>query len=88
MLEFFDGVLDKARAAGRKPLCLVGNMTWARGKMDFDALMDFERRVEPVLRREKARALCLYDVRKFSGPQVLRALKGHPDTAHHPLMLG
>jgi hypothetical protein len=87
MLEFFDGVLEKARSAG-KTLCVVGNTSWARGKMDFNSLMDFERRVDPLLRREKARALCQYDVRRFSSPQVLRALKCHPDTARYPLMLG
>jgi MEDS: MEthanogen/methylotroph, DcmR Sensory domain len=87
MLEFFRPVFEEARAAG-KAVHLVGNMYWAHGKMDFDTLMDFEARVDALLRRFHVEALCQYDVRRFSGPQVLRALKCHPDTGRYPLMTG
>jgi hypothetical protein len=87
MLEFFRPVFEEARAAG-KAIHLVGNMYWAHGKMDFDTLMDYEARVDPLLRRFRVKALCQYDVRRFPGPQLLRALKCHPDTGRYPLMIG
>ena len=87
MFEFFHPVFEEARAAG-KAIRVVGNMYWTHGKMDFDTLMDYEARVDPLLRRFRVKALCQYDVRRFPGQQLLRALKCHPDTGRYPLMLG
>jgi hypothetical protein len=87
MLEFFRPVFEKVRAAG-KTARIVGKMDWSRGKMDFGTLMAFEARVDPLLRRFRAQAMCQYDVRRFSSPQLLRALKCHPDTRRFPLILG
>jgi len=87
MLEFFRPVFEEARAAGTA-IRVVGDMYWAHAKMDFDTLMDFEARVDPLLRRFRVTALCQYDVRRFSGQQLLRALKCHRDTGRYPLMLG
>ena len=87
MFEMFSPVFEEARAAGQA-IYLVGNMSWTQGKMDFDTLMDYEARVDPLLRRFHVKALCQYDVRRFSSQRLLRALKCHPDTRRYPLMLG
>ena len=87
MLEFFRPVFEEARAAG-KAIHVVGNMYWSQGKMDFDTLMDFEARVDPLIERFRVQALCQYDVRRFPSPQLLRALKCHRETRRYPLMLG
>jgi hypothetical protein len=87
MLEFFRPLFEEARAAG-KTIRIVGNMTWSQRKMDFDTLMEFEARVDPLLRQFRTQAMCQYDVRHFRGPELLRALRCHSDTSRYPLMLG
>jgi hypothetical protein len=87
MLALLRGIFREARAAG-KTVHLIGNMSWAQGKMDFDALMEFETRVERLIRRFRAEAICQYDLSRFSGQQALRALKCHPETTRRPLILG
>jgi hypothetical protein len=86
VLDFLAPIFEEARAAG-KTVRGVGNMTWARRYMDFDALMDYEARVDPLLRQFGAQAICQYDVRRFRGSELLRALRCHPDTSRYPLML-
>jgi hypothetical protein len=87
MLAFFRPIFEEARADG-KAIYLVGDMSWSQRKMDFDTLMDFEARVDRLLRQFEVKALCQYDVRRFSGPRLLRALKVHRDTERYPLTLG
>jgi DNA-binding MarR family transcriptional regulator len=87
MLEFFHAAFQEARAAGTTVRC-VDNMSWTRGTMNFDAVMDYEARLDPLLRRFRGQALCQYDVRRFPGRQLLRALKCHADTNRYPVMLG
>jgi DNA-binding MarR family transcriptional regulator len=86
MLEFLEGVLQETRAGGTT-VRIMGNMSWAHTKMNFDTLMDFEARLDPLLRRFRGQALCQYDVRRFTGPQLLSALRCHPETRRYPLML-
>jgi DNA-binding MarR family transcriptional regulator len=86
MLEFLEGVLQEARAAGTT-VRAVDNMSWTRGAMNFDTVMDYEARIDPLLRRFRGQALCQYDVRRFAGRQLLRALQCHPDTSRYPVML-
>jgi hypothetical protein len=87
MLETLQGIFQEARAAGTA-IRVMDNMNWARKKMNFDTLMDYERRVEPLLRRFRGQAMCQYDVRRFPGHQLLRAMKCHPDMSRFPVMLG
>jgi MEDS: MEthanogen/methylotroph, DcmR Sensory domain len=87
VLGYLGPIFEEAKAAGTT-VCAVDNMSWTHAKMDFDRLMDYEKRVDPLIRQFKAKALCQYDVHRFSGPQLLRALKCHTDTARYPLMIG
>jgi DNA-binding MarR family transcriptional regulator len=84
ILESVHRILQDAHAAG-KTVRGVDNMSWSQGKLDFDSLMDYEARVDPLLRRFQAQAICQYDVRRFAGPQLLRALRSHPDASRYPL---
>jgi hypothetical protein len=86
MLGFLGRVFERAKAAGTT-VRVVDNMSWAQDKMDFNALIAYEERVDPLIRQFKARALCQYDVRRFSSPQLLKALKCHSDTARYPVVL-
>jgi DNA-binding MarR family transcriptional regulator len=87
MLAAFTEIFEKAQADG-KTIRGVDNISWSRGKIDFDSLMDYETRVDALLRRFGADGLCQYDVRRYRGPELLRALKAHPDMARCPMMLG
>jgi DcmR-like sensory protein len=86
-LEFLHGIFRKARADGES-IRFVDDMSWAReGGVGFDQLMDFEARLDPMARRFRVDVLCLYDVRRHSGPQLLRALGHHPDSEHYPIRI-
>jgi hypothetical protein len=86
LLEAVQRIFEEAKTAGRT-VRAVGNVS-GYGKMDFRTLMEYEPRVDALLRRFGAQVICQYDVRRFEGPQLLRALKVHPDTSRYPLMTG
>ena len=62
-------------------------MAWAYHQgIEGDELMDFESRYNQTLaRRFPVVSVCQYDARRFSGTDVLGALKCHEDTFRYPL---
>jgi hypothetical protein len=86
LLEALQRIFQEAKTSGRM-VRAVGNVA-GYGKTDFRALMEYEPRVDALLRRFGVQAICEYDVRRFKGPELLRALKAHPDTSRYPLMMG
>lgn len=87
MLEALDNAFGAAMENGYSRLRLVGDMAWFRDYgMSADELVDFETRYDlqighsyPIV------SLCLYDARKFSGVEILHALRSHSDTFDLPL---
>jgi excisionase family DNA binding protein len=71
--------------AGARSLHLVGDM-WGLGRsVSPRALVAFERSYEEQLApRFPVVALCMYDLRSFTGTAILYELKGHPDTFRYP----
>ena len=86
-LAYFEAAFIADTCAGIKALRVVGDMAWIFGKgMDFDDLKRFEIAYNYELaHRFPVVSLCLYDVREFSGQNVLGALKCHEDTFEYPL---
>lgn len=78
--------LDSTRH-GEQYIRVLGDMAWAIDKgMSVDELMDFEMRYNHSLAKKFAVvSLCQYDARKFSGTEILNALKNHEDTFQYPL---
>lgn len=87
MLTYLDGAFGEALNQGFSKLRLVGDMTWFLDQgLDGDDLVNFETRYDcqighsyPIV------SLCLYDARRFSGVDLLHALRSHSDTFDLPL---
>jgi excisionase family DNA binding protein len=83
--EYLESQLQGAIRAGAQSLCAVGDM-WGLGRsVSPRALVEFERTYEEqIAPRFPVVALCMYDLRRFTGTAILDALKGHPDTFRYP----
>jgi excisionase family DNA binding protein len=84
--RFFETAMKKAEAEGVESFCVVGDMWGLRllvsSKEMVELEIGFERLIVP---RFPVVALCAYDARKFTGLELLDALKDHEDTFKFPL---
>jgi len=87
MCRFVEHSLVMATNAGVRAFRLLGDMTWCQHRgMTCDELIEYESRYNyAIARRFPLVSVCQYDVREFSGPAVLNALKCHEDTFNYPL---
>lgn len=87
MLAALDEAFGTAMEEGFGKLRLVGDMAWFLDQgLSGEELVNFETRYDrqighsyPII------SLCLYDARRFSGIEILHALKSHADTFDLPL---
>jgi len=76
--EFFEGGMRVAEQAGLNSFRLFADMIGARQHMSFEQLLDLERGLdEAIVHKHHMTALCAYDVRTFSGIELLAALRSH-----------
>jgi MEDS: MEthanogen/methylotroph, DcmR Sensory domain len=84
--RFFEVAMKKAEAEGVDSFCVVGDMWGLRMMVSSKEMVElevgFERLIVP---RFPVVALCAYDARKFTGLELLDALKDHDDTFRFPL---
>jgi len=87
MCRFVEQSLMAATRSGLRSFRLLGDMTWClRLGMTYEELYAYEIRYDnAIARRYPLVSVCQYDVREFSGPAVLNALKCHEDTFNYPL---
>ncbi len=87
MCRFVEHSLVMATRAGLRSFRLLGDMSWCLHQgMTQDQLIAYEARYNyDIARRFPLVSVCQYDVRDFSGPAVLNALKCHEDTFNYPL---
>lgn len=87
MCRFVEHSLVMATRAGMQSFRLLGDMSWCLALgMNYDDLLAYEMRYNhEVARRFPLVSVCQYDVRDFSGPAVLNALKCHEDTFNYTL---
>ena len=87
MCRFVEHSLMLATRAGMRSFRLLGDMSWCLALgMSYDDLLAYEMRYShEVARRFPLVSVCQYDVRDFSGPAVLNALKCHEDTFNYSL---
>lgn len=87
MCRFVEQSLMMATRSGTRSFRLLGDMTWClRLGMTYEELYAYEIRYDnAIARRFPLVSVCQYDVREFSGPAVLNALKCHEDTFNYPL---
>ena len=73
-------------AGGAHTLRLVGDVWGLAKKITRDELVEFEHGYDQIIaRRFPVVTLCLYDVRRFSSLDALRALQGHGDGLRYPV---
>lgn len=83
---YFETEMKKAEAAGVGSFRLVGDMWGMRKKISARELTEFEVGLDrTVVLVFPVVILCMHDVRKFSGVEILDALKNHRDTFRVPL---
>ena len=84
--RFFEIAITKAEDAGVHSFRVVGDMWGLRllvsAKQMIELELGFERLIVP---RFPVVALCAYDARKFSGVELLDALRDHEDTLKFPV---
>ena len=85
---FYKRLTREARKGGQN-LCLASDMSWAQSRnLHVDAMFDYEKRLDALARQASLRVLCVYDARRFSSGDFLRAVKCHRDHARYPIVLG
>jgi excisionase family DNA binding protein len=84
--RFFETAMKKAEEEGVDSFRVVGDMWGLRLKVSAKQMIQlevgFERLIVP---RFRVVALCAYDARKFTGVELLDALKDHDDTFKFPM---
>ena len=76
--EFLERGMSGAERAGLDSFRLFADMVGAQQHMSFEQLLDLEQGFdEAIVHKHHMAALCAYDVRKFSGIELLAALRSH-----------
>jgi excisionase family DNA binding protein len=85
-IEHFEVQLDRAAAAGAQSFRVFGDTWRMRRRASAQRFAEYEAAYERfIVKRYAVRTICAYDVRRFSGMDVLGALKAHRDTFRYPL---
>lgn len=85
-VKYFRALLDERVAEGAQSFRIVGDLWSMRSRATEDTVVEYESDYDRLIARDyPVLTLCTYDARKFSGVEVLAALKGHRDTFRFPL---
>ena len=85
-LKSLERHLDKARKAGTTSLRVAGDIIGMRSHCSAGELIEYEAALDArIINRYPVAILCLYDARKFSGVELLKALKTHREALRYPL---
>jgi excisionase family DNA binding protein len=85
-IKDFEVQLNKAAAVGTQSFRVFGDVWQMRKKGSAQGFADYEAAYDQfIVRRYPVVTVCAYDVRRFSGVEVLEALKVHRDTFRYPL---
>lgn len=85
-IKEFETRLNEAATEGAQSFRVFGDTWEMRKKVGAQKFAEYESNYDQyIARRYPVVTLCAYDVRKFSGVDVLEALKAHRDTFRYPL---
>jgi excisionase family DNA binding protein len=85
-VKYFRALLDQKAAEGAQSFRVIGDLWGMRSKTTEESLVEYEADYDRLVAQTyPVVTLCVYDARKFSGVEVLNALKGHRDTFRYPL---
>lgn len=87
LYNYFEQQFLESTHHGDQHIRVLGDMAWAVDiGMSVEDLMDFEMRYNHSLASKFAVvSLCQYDARRFTGTDIVKALKNHEDTFQFPL---
>ena len=84
--KYFRRFLDEKIAEGAQSFRIIGDLWGMRSKASETELIEYEADYDQLIARNyPVVTICIYDVRKFSGVEVLNTLKGHRDILRYPL---
>lgn len=84
--KYFRALLDRKISEGAQSFRIVGDLWGMRSKSTEQQLIQYEADYDQLVARNyPVVTICIYDVRKFSGVEVLSTLKGHRDILRYPL---
>ncbi len=79
MLSTLENAYLRCCESGHSGLRVTGEMNWAlRGMPGSERLIEYESRVNDVLKKFPVTAICQYDARLFDGATLYRLLTVHP----------
>jgi excisionase family DNA binding protein len=83
--QYFEETLAAATRAGARTFRVAGDVISFRANAGARAVLEYEAAYEHrIARRFPVVTLCQYDVRSFSGADLLDVLKGHRDSLRYP----
>jgi excisionase family DNA binding protein len=84
-VKYFRKLLDERIAEGAHNFSIIGDLWGMRSRASEETVVEYESDYERLIaRRYPVVTLCAYDARKFSGVEILSALKGHRDIFRYP----
>jgi hypothetical protein len=82
--KFFEDRMSAAEKIGLRTFRLFADMVGARQRMSIEQVLELERGFdEAIVHKHQMTALCAYDVRQFSGVEMLAALRSHPGSVRY-----
>lgn len=83
--RFYEDCLGAALRAGARSLRIVGDMWELAEQVGRVGLLDFELGFQHAIAEHyPVITLCIYDVRRFAGGDVVEVLRNHPDALSYP----
>jgi hypothetical protein len=83
-VDFFRARFTVAMRDGVRSFRVVGDLSGFAERHGADAIAGYEAAYSSMIAaRYPVVTLCAYDVRRMAGPEVLTALRAHPDTFGH-----
>jgi transcriptional repressor of dcmA and dcmR len=84
--RFLETAMKKGQAEGVESFRVVGDMWGLRVLVSSKQMVELERGIERlIVPRYPVVTICLYDARKFTGVELLDALRDHDDTQKVPI---
>jgi hypothetical protein len=76
--------MSAAERVGLRSFRLFADMLGARQRMGIEQTLELESGFdEVIIHKHQMTAMCAYDVRHFSGVEILAALKSHPGSVRY-----
>jgi len=84
--SYFRELIEKKASEGAPSFRVLGDLWGFRSHVSKESIVEHEAAYDRLIARKyRVVTICLYDVRKFSGVEILNALKEHVDMFRYPV---